>query len=212
MVEKDGSAKGIVFSQFTSFLHISRWVSRFNSPPKTESPCVKREGKEGLAFGRRRLSCCCYCYCYCCCSKNGLQQRQGLGETFGRVTIEAMAFGLPVLGTEAGGTKEIVEHNVTGLLHPVGHDGTRGLAENLRFLLKIRGRCIEGGSDAPEGRRRADEGAAEGPGRGDEDMCREGARTCTSYTDVRPPNLATSISSCFTFDLRAISPCQYPIA
>ncbi|TQD87843.1 hypothetical protein C1H46_026613 [Malus baccata] len=62
---------------------------------------------------------------------------QGLGETFGRVTIEAMAFGLPVLGTEAGGTKEIVEHNVTGLLHPVGHDGTRGLAENLRFLLKI---------------------------------------------------------------------------
>ncbi|XP_070666933.1 uncharacterized protein [Malus domestica] len=137
MVEKDGSAKGIVFSQFTSFLHISRWVSRFNSPPKTESPCVKREGKEGLAFGRRRLSCCCYCYCYCCCSKNGLQQRQGLGETFGRVTIEAMAFGLPVLGTEAGGTKEIVEHNVTGLLHPVGHDGTRGLAENLRFLLKM---------------------------------------------------------------------------
>ncbi|XP_070665888.1 uncharacterized protein [Malus domestica] len=85
MVEKDGSAKGIVFSQFTSFLDISRhicvvsgadvqlhkkggqecewrWVSRFNSPPKTESSCVKREGKEGLAFGRRRLSCCCYCY------------------------------------------------------------------------------------------------------------------------------------------------------
>ncbi|RXH70798.1 hypothetical protein DVH24_013544 [Malus domestica] len=62
---------------------------------------------------------------------------QGLGETFGRVTFEVMAFGLPVLGTEARGTKEIVEHNVTGLLHPVGHDGTRGLAENLRFLLKM---------------------------------------------------------------------------
>ncbi|KAB2623880.1 hypothetical protein D8674_037833 [Pyrus ussuriensis x Pyrus communis] len=61
---------------------------------------------------------------------------QGLGETFGRVTIEAMAFGLPVVGTEAGGTKEIVEHNVTGLLHPVGQSGTRGLAENLRFYLK----------------------------------------------------------------------------
>ncbi|KAK8641799.1 hypothetical protein V6N13_011172 [Hibiscus sabdariffa] len=61
---------------------------------------------------------------------------QGLGETFGRVTIEAMAFGLPVLGTDAGGTKEIVEHNVTGLLHPMGHPGTQVLAENLRFLLK----------------------------------------------------------------------------
>ncbi|XP_047157876.1 uncharacterized protein LOC124828585 [Vigna umbellata] len=60
----------------------------------------------------------------------------GLGETFGRVTIEAMAFGLPVLGTEAGGTQEIVEHNVTGLLHPVGHPGNLVLAQNLRFLLK----------------------------------------------------------------------------
>ena len=29
---------------------------------------------------------------------------QGSGEVFGRVTIEAMAFGLPVLGTNAGGT------------------------------------------------------------------------------------------------------------
>ncbi|XWS16384.1 hypothetical protein CRYUN_Cryun34aG0082600 [Craigia yunnanensis] len=61
---------------------------------------------------------------------------QGLGETFGRVTVEAMAFGLPVLGTDAGGTKEIVEHNVTGLLHPMGHPGTQVLAENLQFLLK----------------------------------------------------------------------------
>ncbi|KAJ1433913.1 Glycosyl transferase, family 1 [Sesbania bispinosa] len=61
---------------------------------------------------------------------------QGLGETFGRVTIEAMAFGLPVLGTDAGGTQEIVEHNVTGLLHPVGRPGNDVLAQNLRFLLK----------------------------------------------------------------------------
>ncbi|XP_058111539.1 uncharacterized protein LOC131254853 [Magnolia sinica] len=60
---------------------------------------------------------------------------QGLGETFGRVTIEAMAFGLPVLGTDAGGTQEIVEHNVTGLLHPLGHEGTQILSQNLRFLL-----------------------------------------------------------------------------
>ncbi|KAJ4951763.1 hypothetical protein NE237_028595 [Protea cynaroides] len=61
---------------------------------------------------------------------------QGLGETFGRVTIEAMAFGLPVLGTDAGGTKEIADHNVTGLLHPVGHPGSQVLAQNIQFLLE----------------------------------------------------------------------------
>lgn len=41
-----------------------------------------------------------------------------------------------VLGTDAGGTKEIVEHNITGLLHPVGRAGTEVLSQNLRFLLK----------------------------------------------------------------------------
>nr|XP_028957575.1 uncharacterized protein LOC114824579 [Malus domestica] len=47
---------------------------------------------------------------------------------------------------------------------------------------------------------------------GGEDLCREGARTCTSHTDGWPPNLATSTSSCSTFDLRPISPCRYPVA
>lgn len=41
-----------------------------------------------------------------------------------------------VLGTEAGGTKEIVEHNVTGLLHPLGRRGAQLLAENLEFLMR----------------------------------------------------------------------------
>ncbi|KAI4324727.1 hypothetical protein MLD38_030185 [Melastoma candidum] len=61
---------------------------------------------------------------------------QGIGETFGRVTIEAMAFGLPVLGTDAGGTKEIVEHNKTGLLHPIGQPGNEILAHNIKLLLE----------------------------------------------------------------------------
>ncbi|KAI3777803.1 hypothetical protein L1987_47606 [Smallanthus sonchifolius] len=61
---------------------------------------------------------------------------QGIGETFGRVTIEAMAFGIPVLGTDAGGTEEIVEHNVSGLLHPTGHPGTTVLSKHLQYLLK----------------------------------------------------------------------------
>jgi glycosyltransferase involved in cell wall biosynthesis len=41
-----------------------------------------------------------------------------------------------VLGTDAGGTKEIVEHNVTGLHHPIGRKGNHILAQNLRFLLE----------------------------------------------------------------------------
>ncbi|KAK8936999.1 hypothetical protein KSP39_PZI011976 [Platanthera zijinensis] len=61
---------------------------------------------------------------------------QGVGETFGRVTIEAMAFGLPVLGTNAGGTREIVEDNVTGLLHPLGREGREALAQNILHFLK----------------------------------------------------------------------------
>ncbi|KAL3631848.1 hypothetical protein CASFOL_024832 [Castilleja foliolosa] len=70
---------------------------------------------------------------------------QGLGETFGRVTIEAMAFGLPVLGTDSGGTKEIVEHNVTGLLHPLGRPGARVLAKNLQLLLENASARVEMG-------------------------------------------------------------------
>ncbi|CAL5371239.1 unnamed protein product [Camellia sinensis] len=53
------------------------------------------------------------------------------GECFGRITIEAMAFQLPVLGTSAGGTTEIVVNESTGLLHPVGKEGVTPLAKNI---------------------------------------------------------------------------------
>lgn len=43
-----------------------------------------------------------------------------------------------MLGTDGGGTKEIVEHNVTGLLHPIRRKGNHVLAQNLRFLLENR--------------------------------------------------------------------------
>lgn len=39
-------------------------------------------------------------------------------ETFGMVTVEAMAAGLPVIATSSGGTPEIVRHERTGLLVP----------------------------------------------------------------------------------------------
>ncbi len=40
------------------------------------------------------------------------------GESFGRVTVEAMAAGVPVIAVEDGGSKEIVVHEETGLFVP----------------------------------------------------------------------------------------------
>ncbi|CAI0459783.1 unnamed protein product [Linum tenue] len=60
-----------------------------------------------------------------------VQNSQARGECFGRITIEAMAFQLPVLGTAAGGTAEIVVNGTTGMLHPVGKDGVPELAKNM---------------------------------------------------------------------------------
>ncbi|KAK3026538.1 hypothetical protein RJ639_041835 [Escallonia herrerae] len=55
----------------------------------------------------------------------------GRGECFGRITIEAMAFQLPVLGTAAGGTTEIVVNGSTGFLHLAGKEGVAPLAKNI---------------------------------------------------------------------------------
>lgn len=39
-----------------------------------------------------------------------------IGEAFGRVTAEAMAYGRPVIGANAGATPELINHGVNGLL------------------------------------------------------------------------------------------------
>jgi len=53
-------------------------------------------------------------------------------EAFGRVTVEAMRAGLPVCGTRSGGTPEIIEHGVNGLLSTAGD--AQSLADNLMSL------------------------------------------------------------------------------
>jgi glycosyltransferase involved in cell wall biosynthesis len=83
-----------------------------------------------------------------------LMNSQHLGENFGRVTIEAMTFRLPVLGTEAGGTCEIVERNATGLFHPVGVEGQDKLAENILTFVENRAMARAMGE---AGRRRVQE-------------------------------------------------------
>lgn len=54
-------------------------------------------------------------------------------ESFGIVLIEAMAAGLPIVTTDAPGCRDLVEHEVTGLVSPVGDTGS--MAQNIRRLL-----------------------------------------------------------------------------
>ncbi len=42
-------------------------------------------------------------------------------ETFGRVSVEAQACGIPVLGSDVGGVSETMEAGVTGILLPAGN-------------------------------------------------------------------------------------------
>ena len=53
-------------------------------------------------------------------------------EAFGRVSVEAMRAGLPVCGTNTGGTPEIIDPGVNGLLSPAGN--ADALAANLMAL------------------------------------------------------------------------------
>jgi glycosyltransferase involved in cell wall biosynthesis len=55
-------------------------------------------------------------------------------ETFGISCLEAMAFGLPVVASKAGGLPEVVEDGVTGVLVPSGD--AHALAEAIRDLLQ----------------------------------------------------------------------------
>jgi glycosyltransferase involved in cell wall biosynthesis len=41
-------------------------------------------------------------------------------ESFGLAALEAMACEVPVVASNAGGLPEVIEHGVSGFLHPVG--------------------------------------------------------------------------------------------
>lgn len=66
------------------------------------------------------------------------QGRRGRGETFGRSTVHAMAYGLPVLGTREGGTAEIIEDNISGFLYPVGEAGQTIMIDRIETLVRDR--------------------------------------------------------------------------
>lgn len=56
------------------------------------------------------------------------------GEPFGRVLVEAMALGRPVIATDGGGAPEIVQPEVTGLLVPM--NDARALAQAMLRLVQ----------------------------------------------------------------------------
>lgn len=63
-------------------------------------------------------------------------------EGLPHVVLEAMNTGVPVVATDAGGTKEVVENGKTGLLVPVGNDwalenAMRNILENREIAEKI---------------------------------------------------------------------------
>jgi glycosyltransferase involved in cell wall biosynthesis len=65
-------------------------------------------------------------------------------EPFGRVIIEGMAVGTPVIATDAGGASEIVENDVNGLLVPIKDSGAMAAAVlRLAQDSKLRGSICE---------------------------------------------------------------------
>ena len=51
----------------------------------------------------------------------------------GSRALEAMACGVPVVATEAGGLPEVIRHGVSGMLAPIGD--VEKMAEHAEFLL-----------------------------------------------------------------------------
>jgi glycosyltransferase involved in cell wall biosynthesis len=62
-------------------------------------------------------------------------------EAFGRVTVEYLKRGRPVIGTASGGTPELIEEGVTGLLYEPGN--TQELADRIGQLASSRATVSE---------------------------------------------------------------------
>lgn len=74
-------------------------------------------------------------------------------EPFGRVTVEAMKLGLPVVGAQSGGTPEIIRDGHNGLLYPLGD--IEIMAQKIEMLAQNRARLQTMGENARQDARAA---------------------------------------------------------
>jgi glycosyltransferase involved in cell wall biosynthesis len=73
-------------------------------------------------------------------------------EAFGRVTVEYLRRGRPVIGTRSGGTPELTEDGVTGLLYDPGDiealaDHIERVAASNAMLVKLSLAALESNAD-----------------------------------------------------------------
>lgn len=69
-------------------------------------------------------------------------------EAFGRVTIEAYLAGIPVIGTNTGGTPELIEDGKTGFLYRKGD--IEELAAHMRRVIEAEEECCKMGQKGKE--------------------------------------------------------------
>ncbi|KAL4427811.1 hypothetical protein ABPG75_001900 [Micractinium tetrahymenae] len=65
-------------------------------------------------------------------------------ESFGRVTLEAMAASLPVISSRNGGSQELVVDGITGLIHPPPSASTASTAALTAHMLRLDRRTAAG--------------------------------------------------------------------
>lgn len=74
-------------------------------------------------------------------------------ETFGNVVLEAMASGIPVIGADAGGVKNIIRHRVNGLkFKPKDSEGLYLMMEELIEKRELREKIKEAGIESVRSR------------------------------------------------------------
>ncbi len=69
-------------------------------------------------------------------------------EAFGRVTVEAMKLGKPVVGANSGGTSELIQHGFNGLLYKPGD--VQELSQNIETFYQNRDLLAQMGRNARE--------------------------------------------------------------